>query len=324
MPLPAPTVVRPHEPRQRIGHSRTTTWLPLLALLVLAALLAAPPAAAQAVPRGAAAWVSSVQMPAWLERAGVREPLAPGMVLRTGDVVLTGALGRAQVRLAEGSLLRLGESGRLALNDLRVVRGRSTLLAGVFQVAQGAFRFTTAAIGRTRSERDLRIRIATVTAGVRGTDLWGRGTAEREIVCLIEGLITVTRDADAPITMSQPLSFYVAPVGAPAGPVAPVDPQQLALWARETDPVAGAGAAILGGRWRVTVLVTSDSEAALQAWDALRTGGYAARILPVRTGTGHDYDVRIGGLASQAEARGLAKRLSGQPGVTGEPVAGRQ
>ena len=35
------------------------------------------------------------------------------------------------------------------------------------------------------------IRVATVTAGIRGTDLWGKSAADRQIVCLIEGRIEV-------------------------------------------------------------------------------------------------------------------------------------
>ncbi len=324
------------EPTRDPGPGRPARWrrrLLLLwpALLTTTGLLPAAgalaqPAPARAAPARADAWVSAVQMPGWIERAGVREPLSPGAVLRAGDVVVTGAGGRALVRLAEGSSVKLGESGRLAFSDLRVSRGATTLLSGLFEVAQGAFRFTTAAVQRRGSERDLQIRISTVTAGVRGTDLWGRGTAEREIVCLIEGRITVTRGNEAPIQMSEPLSFFIAPVGAPALPVAPVDPQQLAEWARETEPVAGAGAAVQGGRWRVSVLRSADQDEALKSYDALRDAGFDARIRTTRGAeatAAAGYDVGIGNLSSQAEARGLAARLAGRPGVAGQPVVGR-
>jgi len=287
----------------------------LRATLMLCALLLAPAAFAQApVPR-ADAWVSSVQMPAWLERAGERQPLVPATVLRPGDAVITGAGGRAQLRMAEGSTIKLGESGRLAISDLRVTRGSSTILAGLLEVAQGAFRFTTSALNRTRSERDLQIRIATVTAGIRGTDLWGRGNAEREIVCLIEGRITVTRGSDAPITMSEPLSFYIAPVGAPALPLAAVDPKQLAQWAAETELVPGAGAATMGGRFHALAATRDNQDEALQVYDALRTAGFAAVIRPLKSEAGLRYEVRIANLPSAAEANALAKRISTLPGM---------
>lgn len=323
----------PHPARRRIGprHPDAPPGLAMRRrLLMLGPALLPPPllaVAGEALAQDAApradAWVSTVQMPAWLERGGATVPLSPGAVLRAGDVVLTGPGGRLQVRLAEGSTVKLGESGRLAFSDLRVTRGPSTVLAGLFEVARGAFRFTTSAVQRARSQRDLQVRISTVTAGVRGTDLWGRGTDEREIVCLIEGRITVTRAGEPPIEMTEPLSFYIAPVGAPALPVAPVDPQQLAQWAQETEPVEGAGSAVPGGRWRVSVLRGGDPDEALKSFDALRRDGFDARIRTGRGAQGTTYDVGIGGLSSQAEARGLAGRLAGRPGVAGTPVVGR-
>src|SRR5688572_33382436 len=82
----------------RGGHMKT----PLLALL-----LALAPFAAQA--QSAAATVDGVQMPAWLERDGKRVPLAPGIELRAGDRILSGSGARVAVKLAEGSVVRLGE-----------------------------------------------------------------------------------------------------------------------------------------------------------------------------------------------------------------------
>jgi hypothetical protein len=296
----------------------------VLAMLICGLTLLAPAAlAAQGAPTAGDALVTDVQMPAWLERRGEREPLVPATVLRTGDAVVTGRDGRVRIRLPEGSVVRLGESGRLVLSDLRVSRGGTTVLSGLLEVAQGAFRFTTSALARARSERNLQIRIATVTAGIRGTDLWGRGNAQREIVCLIEGRITVTRGAEPPVAMSEPLSFYIAPVGAPAMPVAQVDQKQLDEWVRETELAPGAGAVAAGGRWQVTTLSTDSQDEALAAWDALRNAGFAARIRPTRSQTGVRYAVQVAGIISEREARGLAARLAGVPGVTGQPMVGR-
>src|SRR5262245_61584635 len=82
------------------------------ALLMLAAtcVLAAAPA-------GIA--VEGVQMPAWVEQAnGARVPLAIGMALSNKDRVFTGPGSRVLLRLADGSLIKLGENGLLALDDL--------------------------------------------------------------------------------------------------------------------------------------------------------------------------------------------------------------
>jgi hypothetical protein len=58
----------------------------------------------------------------------------------------------------------------------------------------------------------------------------------------------------------------------------------------------------------------------------LRSAGFDARIRATRGAEGATaagYDVGIGNLSSQAEARGLAARLAGQPGVAGQPLVGR-
>ena len=109
-------------------------WLEVFFALALA--LAA--ASASAAP---AAVVDSVQMPAWVERAGKQIPAAPGMELIATDTLRTGAGARLYVKLAEGSIVKLGENARLQLLDLVPERG------GVFRAAlnvlAGAFRFTT-------------------------------------------------------------------------------------------------------------------------------------------------------------------------------------
>ena len=162
--------------------------------MLAAVLLGSAAVQATAAP---AAVVDGVQMPAWVERAsagaGRRIPLAPGMELRGGDEVKTGTGSRLYIKLAEGSLVKLGENASLKLLDLQPDRGG--FFKAALNVLEGAFRFTTDALARER-RRDVSIRIATVTAGIRGTDLWGKSMPERQIVCLIEGNIEVAQVVD--------------------------------------------------------------------------------------------------------------------------------
>ncbi|MGD9788487.1 MAG: hypothetical protein AB7U30_11115 [Sulfuricellaceae bacterium] len=58
-------------------------------VLILLLFLALP---AEAFPLVS---VGSLQLPAWVERDGVRSPLRPGAELKQGDVVHVGAGGRA-------------------------------------------------------------------------------------------------------------------------------------------------------------------------------------------------------------------------------------
>jgi len=190
--------------------------------ILFAALVSLAAAQAAAAP---AAMVEGVQMPAWLERAvtgGIRRiPLAPGMELRGGDEVRTGAGSRLYIKLAEGSLVKLGENASLRLIDLQPDRGG--FFKAALHVLEGAFRFTTDVLAKER-RREVSIRIATVTTGIRGTDLWGKSMAERQVVCLIEGKIEVGAEGEAPVTMDQERQFYRRDKGQtmPLGFVEPV------------------------------------------------------------------------------------------------------
>jgi hypothetical protein len=288
---------------------------------LMAALAAAATAAvAQDAPKRAAAAqavVEAVQMPAWIERGGARVPLAPGMGLQSNDALRTGADARLLVKLADGSSVKLGENAQLQLAAI-ATRGDNVFVSAM-NVLQGAFRFTTDALAKSR-RREVSVTVATVTAGIRGTDLWGKAAADRDIVCLIEGRIEVSRQGDPTITMDQPLSFYIAPRGQPALPVAPVNPEQLKQWATETEIADGRGAARRGGRWKV-VLASGESEnEVLNVYQAVRAAGYAAELEPRRVQGRRTYDVRIASLPSRVEAEALAARLSGQHGVSSPRV----
>jgi hypothetical protein len=290
-----------------------------LALIAALAVAASAAVAQDAPKRGSPpqAVVEAVQMPAWVERGGARVPLAPGMGLQANDELRTGADARLLIKLAEGSSVKLGENGQL--NLAAIATRKDNVFTSAMSVLQGAFRFTTDALARTR-RRDVTVTVATVTAGIRGTDLWGKAAADRDIVCLIEGRIEVSRQGDPTITMDQPLSFYIAPRGQPALPVAPVDPEQLKQWAAETEIADGRGAARRGGRWKV-VLASGESEnEVLGVYQAVRAAGYAAELQTRRVQGRRAYDVRIASLPSQAEAEALAGRLAGQYGVASPRV----
>jgi hypothetical protein len=268
--------------------------------------------------------VEAVQSPAWLERAGAREPLSAGMALRNGDRIVSGAQGRVLLRLVEGSSVKLGEQAQLAIDRLSMRRdaGQRGLATAALDLLKGAFRFTTPLVTRFRGQREFDVRIATVTAGIRGTDFWGKAADDRDIVCLIEGRIAVQRQGEAPFVMDQPLSFYIAPRNRPALPVRPVASEQLAQWAAETDIAPGAGGARMGGRWNVYVAEVAEQADALAAYDALRAAGFPAQIRPSSAGSSLVYRVRIGNLGSRADAEAVAARVRGVPGL-GEIVVRR-
>lgn len=266
-----------------------------------------------------AAVVEGVQMPAWVERGGVKQPLAAGMELKESDKLSTGGQSRVLLRLAEGSLVKLGENAQMSFEKLeQSTDNKAVFIRGLMDVARGAFRFTTDVKSKLASRREIDIRVATVTAGIRGTDLWGKSAADRDIVCLIEGRIQVQREQDPPLTMDQALQFYIAPKTAdgkadrsrPAPVLATVSSEQLTQWAVETEIAAGQGAARRGGKFRVVAAASANQTDALKVYDQLRAAGYAAEIFPAGTPDKRVYEVRISGLPSKAEADALGAKLN--------------
>lgn len=264
-----------------------------------------------------AALVEGVQMPAWVERDGGRTPLQPGLQLRAGDRLITGGGSRLVVRLSEGSLVKLGENGTLQLVELEPAK---ELFKAALRVIEGAFRFTTAVAAKSR-RREVGISIATVTVGIRGTDVWGRSRQDTQVVCLIEGAVEVGAQGEQPVTMSEPRQFYRRVAGQ-TQPIGFIEPGQLAEWSRETEIETGKGAARRGGRWQLTLASPDNQADALAVYDPLRAAGYPAEIRPTRDGERQLYVVRIRSLPSQAEAQALAAQLRGKFGVS-EPAVSR-
>lgn len=282
------------------------------AFLLAIALLTSSPAFAQV-----AATIEGVQMPAWVERNGRRVPILPGMELRTGDQLITGAGSRALVKMADGSLVKLGENGQLGFQELNPA---ADIFKAALNVLEGAFRFTTDLVAKSR-RREVSIRAAQVTAGIRGTDLWGRSRTGNEIVCLIEGDIEVAAPGEQPVNMNQPLQFYRRIEGK-TQPVGTVSKEQLEQWAAETEMQPGKGVARVGGRFSVILGQFDEQNGALGLYDSVGGAGYPAQIRPVKEGEKITYYVVIRNLPSRAEANAVANQLRGKYGVTEPKVSG--
>lgn len=277
-----------------------------LALLFPAAVLAAAPAT-----------VEAVQSPAWRDRGGITVPLAAGMELQSGDVLRTGSGARAYLMLAEGSRVKLGEAAQFTFHTDSVRPEKS--FRGALDVVAGAFRFTTARLKKALP-RDVAIRVGTATIGIRGTDIWGKTDKDGDLVALLEGRIEIMH-AGQTTELAQPMTYFDAPTGKAAG-VKPLDLETFVRLARQTEIMVGDGAARAKGKWRVLAATAASEEAALELYDRIREAGFAARIRPrAAEGGGWNYELRLGGYSSAAEAEVAAARLKAATGL--KPGVGR-
>lgn len=275
-------------------------WLTTVLLLLAMVAMIAPVAARTLT-------VVGVVSPAWMERAGKREPLKAGMELTGSDRVITGERGRAMLRMSEGSAIKLGENTALLVAALaeKSKADNSPLVSASLEVAKGAFYFTTGVFGNPRAERDLTVKLGTVTAGVRGTDLWGRSVNSDDLVCLLEGRITVRHEKQE-VVMNEPLQTFIVPRNDKPKPLGKVTQKQSDEWALETEIIEGQGATRAGGTQRVELMRTIDLTAARALEARLQEAGYPAVIDPV---PGGQHAVCVLGIASAKDRDALLARL---------------
>jgi hypothetical protein len=92
--------------------------------------------------------VEAVQYPAWLERGGNAVPLTPGTTLQAQDRLRTGGNARVELKMPEGSAVRLGENAQFVFDRGADDRG---VFRAAMSVLAGAFRFTTTRRAGARS-----------------------------------------------------------------------------------------------------------------------------------------------------------------------------
>jgi FecR protein len=272
---------------------------------IASSLLAIALVGAMALARAENVTVEAVQYPAWLDRGGSTVALTPGTALQPDDKLRTGGNARVQLTLAEGSTVRLGENAQFVVER---VENRGVFRAAL-AVLTGAFRFTTTAL-RKSQQRDISIKVKNVTAGIRGTDLWGKSTDARDLVCLLEGKISVGSEGNPTVTLDQPLDFYQKPRdGSPS--VAKVDAKQIEIWSAETAIAKDGAAGRVGGKWRVVAAEYPSRDPALAMNRLLRASGYPSEIGKHGDAT----TVVIAGLSGEDESRALMANLRTIPGI---------
>jgi len=278
-----------------------------------------PPGPAGAAPASkgeGAIRVEAVQYPAWLDRGGYSVPLTPGTVLHGADTLRTGSNARVRLKLSEGSTVKLGENARFIVEK---VDDRGTF-RGALRVLYGAFRFTTGALG-LRQKRDIDIQVRTITAGIRGTDVWGKSTDARDLVCLLEGKITARADNHDAVVLDKPRDFYQrAREGEPQ--LGRVDEHQVQVWSKETEIEPGAAAGRQGGQWSVIASKFYDRRKALALSRELRARGYPADVRIEKGATEDVQRVEVRGLADEAAARAVMANIRDVPGLNIPSVEG--
>lgn len=256
------------------------------------------------------AHVEAVQTPAWVERDAVRQAVNAGAPIMAGDLFITGRGGRLHLALADGSVVKLGEQGelRVPVLDTRQEAGNAVLSAAL-GVLKGAFRFTSRALNKFQ-RHEIAVSIgSTITAGVRGTDIWGKSEDSQDLICLLEGRLEVSSPGATAQMMAAANTFYVVPRNQAPSPVAPVPAEMLSKWVPQTELSSAAASLSRDGAYMVGLESHEENEAALAAVAKFSTLGYATEILRVQLAGKTWYRVVVTGLATTDDARRYAQQL---------------
>lgn len=267
--------------------------------------------------------VEAIQLPAWVERNGQRRAAEPGAKLRDNDKAITAGSARMLLRMSDRSTIKLGENTELLIENLAERQPQAASpseLSATLRLVTGVFRYATdyssKALGH---KRDLNLKMATATVGIRGTDFWSMTDAAHDAVCMFEGKVEVVRDAKPGIVLDKPGAFWVVFTGEVEKPAGQATPDQLAKFIGQAEMQPGQGVVLQGGRWRtVAGLLPSGVQAnALRA--RLQTAGYPADVL-AKDGR---FEVRINQLATREDAEAVLKQLQANNalGVTDGRVA---
>jgi hypothetical protein len=300
-------------PRRLVHHA--------LGLLLLGAGLWANQATAHTLTSGTV--VEAIQLPAWVERNGQRRAAEPGVQLRASDKAITSDNARMLLRMADRSMIKLGENTEFEIENLAVRQPQAagpSELSATLRLVTGVFRYATdyssKALGH---KRDLNLKMATATVGIRGTDFWSMTDAEHDAVCMFEGKVEVVRDNKPGVMLDKPGAFWVVFTGEEEKPAGQATPDQLAKFIGQAEMQPGQGIVLQGGRWRTVAGLMPSSVEANALRTRMQTAGYPAEVVNKDA----KFEVRINQLATREDAEAVLAQLQANPalGVTAGRVA---
>jgi hypothetical protein len=178
-----------------------------------------------------AAVVEAVQARSTFQREDRQQPLVQGVKLYAGDIITTGANARVVIRLPDNSLIRIGAYAHVQFEQLIFPVSKSAILTAVFNVLKGVFRFT----GSHSEPIDVKIRVGnSISAGIRGTDVYTQAQPDKDLVCLIKGQVSV-QSGKVTAMLKQPREGFIVPKGSPPLPISQISEEIFQLWLKNSE-----------------------------------------------------------------------------------------
>ncbi len=134
--------------------------------------------------------VMALKGQAQVQRASGNVDVASGMELLEGDTIVTQSKSRVQVMLKDETVVTVGSKSTFSFDEYSF-DGENSKVS--MKSSRGFFRSVTGRIGKLAPQR-FKVKTASATIGIRGTDFWGITGGESEKVTCNKGAITIEYD----------------------------------------------------------------------------------------------------------------------------------
>jgi len=134
-----------------------------------------------------------------IQRSGSLLNASNGMVLEKGDNIITAKKSRVQVMLKDETVVTVGANSSFSFVEYLYDETKNSKIT--MRANRGFFRSVTGHIGKLAPER-FKVKTASATIGIRGTDFSGEILGDREIFKCYKGVIFIefeggTKDIEA-------------------------------------------------------------------------------------------------------------------------------
>ncbi|MFH0933579.1 MAG: FecR domain-containing protein [Pseudomonadota bacterium] len=111
---------------------------------------------------------------------GTIRVMAPKSLVQEGDTLVTSSNSYAQVKMNDGTKMTMRPDSNLKIETYRFKKDSPQTDNAVFRLLKGGFRTVTGLIGKRGNPDAYKLRAATATIGIRGTDFTARLCGDKE------------------------------------------------------------------------------------------------------------------------------------------------
>ncbi|HUR40804.1 MAG TPA: SPOR domain-containing protein [Verrucomicrobiae bacterium] len=223
--------------------------------------------------------VETVQLPAWVERGGVKAAMKAGWALYTGDRVVTGPEGRLVLSTVGEGRIQVAGGSLIAMTPAYESTGGPE--PALLTLQRGAISMTAPMVRSGTSGLPVQIGSG-ITADILGGNVFAKADADEDVLALVDGVVQVSGPKLNPGTMKKADTFLRVPrIGRPT-PVSEAGGGRLARWLSGTELLRNKPQLDASGTWDVSLNSGYNVKILETMACQIQARGYPSEIYPVR------------------------------------------